>query len=102
MLEYLSKLYESGALPVVLPGVTQKITVGSQSGQSAAFASTVVRVVASVDCHVEFGSNPTASTSSMLLPANTPEYFACRPTDKLAVAGDGTDGALYLTPAVAV
>ncbi|HYW45007.1 MAG TPA: hypothetical protein VE959_19250 [Bryobacteraceae bacterium] len=99
-MNYVSRLYELGALPVIRPGTTQMMTVGSSSTQSAAVNGTVARLVANVDCHILFGPSPVADTTCLFLPANTPEYFACYGTDLVAVICDSTNGVLYITPAV--
>ncbi len=95
-------LYSVGGLPVIRMGTAQKIAVGGTSAASAAVSGSVVRLVATVDCHVAIGPAPVADASSTLLPANSPEYFACAGTDKVAVINDGIDGELYVTPAAAV
>ncbi len=100
MLSYLTKLYELGALPVIRPGATQKVTVGSASTASDVVATGVVRLLATTDCHVAFGSAPVADASCLFLPANMPEYFACGTSDKVAAIRDAADGFLYITPAV--
>jgi hypothetical protein len=102
MMNYLTKLYQLGALPVIRPGSTQKLTIGTTSLRSEAVTGNVARLVATVDCHVEFGPSPTATAASLFLPANTPEYFACYGTDVVAAISDGADGALYITPAAGV
>lgn len=103
MMNYLTRLYQLGALPVVRPGATQKITVNTTtSNQSAAVDGNVVRLLATVDCHIAFGPAAAADANSMFLPANTPEYFACYGTDRVAAIGDGAEGALYITPAAGV
>ena len=99
-MNYVSRLYELGALPVIRPGTTQKMTVGSSSTQSAAVNGTVARLVATADCHIAFGPSPVADTTCLFLPANTPEYFACYGTDLVAVISDSSGGSLYITPAV--
>ncbi len=100
MLNYLTKLYQLGALPVIRPGATQKVAVGSTSAASAPVTAQVVRLVATADCHVAFGPSATADASSLLLVANMPEYFACESTDTVAVIRDSADGSLYITPAL--
>lgn len=57
------------------------------SAQSAAFnsATNFVRVVASADCRIVFGEDPTADADAMPLKADTPEYFGVRKGLKLAV-----------------
>jgi hypothetical protein len=100
MLNYLTKLYQLGALPVIRPGTTQKIAVGASSTASAAVGGNVVRLVSTTDCHIAFGANPTADATALLLPANAAEYFGCDAADKVAVIRDAADGSLYVTPAV--
>jgi hypothetical protein len=101
-MNYLSKLYELGSLPVIRPGTTQKVAVGSTSAVSAAAVggSGVVRLLSTTDCHVAFGSSPVADATCLFLPANTPEYFACYATDLVAAIADSGTGSLYITPAV--
>lgn len=99
MLNYLTKLYQLGALPVVRPGPTQKIAIGSVSTASAAVGAQVVRLLATADCHIAFGASPAADAGGLLLTANLPEYFACESTDGVAVIADAGEGSLYITPA---
>jgi len=101
-MNYLSKLYELGSLPVIRAGATQKMAVGSTSAQSPAVGASVVRLLSTVDCHIVFGPTPVADTTCLFLPASTPEYFACYPTDLVAAIADSASGSLYITPAVAV
>jgi len=70
------------------PAVTiQKVAIGGASVQSAAFneKTYAVQIVADGACHVLFGSDPTATSSSMYLPANVPYYRGVAPGDKIAV-----------------
>lgn len=79
-------------------GTSQNITITGASQQSAAFATQgvfAVRAVATADCYIAIGANPTATTSSTLLPAGAPEYFAVQSGEKLAVIG--TSGTLNIT-----
>jgi hypothetical protein len=99
MLNYLTKLYQLGALPVIRPGTTAKVAVGCTSTTSEPAGSQVVRLVATVDCHVAIGPAPVADGNSVLLPANLPEYFACDSADRIAVIRESSDGALYITAA---
>jgi hypothetical protein len=57
----------------------------------------VVRVVAAVHCHIAFGQSPTATTSSVKLPPNVPEYFAVTPGQKIAAIRTTTSGTLHVT-----
>ena len=87
------------AFPAIKPGAPQALAYAASSVQSAALGCVVVRVVATTDCHIAFGANPTATANSMLLPAKLPEYFICSPTDKVAVIQDVAGGNLSVTPA---
>jgi hypothetical protein len=73
-------------------GATQVFTVTNSSVQSAAFGAETrfVRVaVSNGHCHVQIGSSPTASiTTSVMIPNNWVEVFACNPGDKIAVIKD--------------
>jgi len=72
----------------VTAGVTAQIAPEASTDQVVDFSGGVtsstafgtntsyVRVVCDVQCSVKFGTSPTATTSSKLLPALTPEYFA--------------------------
>lgn len=88
------------AFPAVKPGVPQVVAYVGSSVQSAAIGGLVVRVVSTTDCHIAFGANPTATATSMFLPAKVPEYFICSPTDKVAVIQDAAGGNLSVTPAI--
>jgi hypothetical protein len=63
----------------------------SESGSSAATTASAtglvpfVRICSTVAIRVVIGASPTATSSSMLLPANVPEYFSVTSGDKVAV-----------------
>jgi hypothetical protein len=99
VLNYLTKLYELGALPVIRPGATQTLAVGATSAASNGIGADVVRVIATVDVHLAFGAAPVADATSLFLPANTAEYFACEASDKVAAIQDSVGGTMYITPA---
>lgn len=71
------------------PTTTQKVNSSGTSAQSAAFSANIdyVRVCADAACHIEFGVNPTATTSKIYLPADDVEYFKVSPGEKVAVIG---------------
>jgi len=76
------------------PGTTQTVAVGSSSAASAnAFDANTreIRIVVSVDAYVEFGSSPTATSSSLILPAFTVEYFRVDSATKVAVLRVGAN-----------
>jgi hypothetical protein len=100
VLNYLTKLYQLGALPVIRPGATQVVAVGAASTASGPLGGNVVRLIATVDCNVAFGSAPVADGNSLRLSADVPEYFACNATDQVAVIQGAAAGQLFVTPAV--
>ncbi len=100
MSSYLTKLYELGALPVIRPGATQKVTFGPASAASAPVGGGIARLLATADCHIALGTNPTADATCLFLPGNVPEYFACATTDQVGVIQDSSAGSLYITPAI--
>ena len=92
---FITELTEHGfaSLPVAplpiakLPPLVGQVVTFTTSTQSAALnaATTFVRVVADADCHIEVGSNPTATTSSTVkLTAGSAEYFGVTPGHKIA------------------
>jgi len=72
------------------PKSTEKVTSSGTSVQSAAISDNIfyIRVAADADCHLEIGVNPTATTSSIYLPADDYEYFKISPGEKVAVIGN--------------
>lgn len=81
-------------------GLGTALTVSYDSStQSAAVGinTFIIRVVASTDCHVAIGSNPTATTSSTFMPAYSVEYFKIAPAQKIAAIKNTTAGTLYVT-----
>jgi len=78
------------------PITTQKVTSSGTSAASAAFGNNIeyVRIAADADCHIEFGVNPTATTSKIFLESKTSECFKVSPGEKVAVIGSVN---LYVT-----
>jgi hypothetical protein len=86
----------------VSPGVSQVLTVGAASVQSALPQPgvSIVRLFSTVDVWVSFGANPTAvaeGSTSMFLPAGIVEYFQISSNEKLAVIRNAASGKLYIT-----
>lgn len=81
---YAGSLMPAAAVPAV---AEQTVAIGGASTQSSAFnAKThLVRVHTDAICSIAFGSDPTATTSTMRLAADTTEYFEVQPGDKIAV-----------------
>jgi len=80
-------MYQGGLLPVAaMPPLTSQTVTFTTTTQSVAFGSTTKMVCVHTDsiCSIEFGSNPTATTSSRRMAANTTEYFEVTPGHKVA------------------
>ena len=71
------------------PVRTLKLASSGTSSQTAAFGSNIeyVRVITDADIHVELGVNPTATTSTIYIPADDVEYFKVSEGEKLAAIG---------------
>lgn len=85
---------QAGALGrTVLPAgqepsmLNQQLPITISSQKSAAFneQTNFVRVQTDAACRIVFGNEPTASSSSMRMPANATEYFGVKPGQKIAV-----------------
>lgn len=82
-------VYYGQLLPVAKmpPLASQTVSIGGGSTQSSAFGASTKMIAVHTDaiCSVEFGSNPTATSSSFRLAANTTQYFEVTPGQKVAV-----------------
>lgn len=63
------------------------VVIGAGSLQSAAFdyATVVVRIHTDAICSIAFGTNPTATTSTQRMSADSTEYFSVKGGQKIAV-----------------
>jgi hypothetical protein len=86
-------------LPFISPGTSLTVTIGAASAASAAVGASVIRLVSTVDCYIAIGASPTATATSMFLPAKEPEYFVVDPTNEVAVLQVTGAGTLFITPA---
>ncbi|WP_286943379.1 hypothetical protein [Acinetobacter sp. UBA6526] len=87
-------------IQALAPGTTQTITTsGSSAATSSAFAAgtTVVRIVATKDCHITFAASPTATTSLPFMPANQVEYFKVTAGEKCAAIQSSEAGTVFVT-----
>jgi hypothetical protein len=83
--------------------VAQKVTVGATHAESSAFAAATkrIRLVATVDTYIALGSAPTATSSSLYLVANVPEFFGVIAGEKVsALRVGGSDGVLSIAEGV--
>jgi len=60
------------------PAAEQTVAIGGGSTQSSAFNALTkfVRLHTDAICSIQFGTNPTASTTTRRMAANTTEYFS--------------------------
>ena len=83
---------------------SQVVTISGTSAQSAATdgATRAVRLHATTDMFVVFGSNPTAVADGthMFLPAGQTETFRVEGGAKIAGIQDSAGGSLYITEMV--
>lgn len=79
--------YFAGGVPPAPPLAVQKISIGSTT-QSNAFNAKTKMIVITADgaCHFDIGTNPTASSSTALLPANVPRALGVPHGYKIAVS----------------
>ena len=70
-----------------LRNVTLNPVTFTTTTQSAAFQSdtSVIRCISDVDCHIAYGTNPTATTDDLFLRANVEYDFYVAPGNKIAV-----------------
>jgi hypothetical protein len=93
---------ESRGIPAIFPGSSQRLAVGSSSVQSTSMGETtgLVRLSASTDCYIAFGTNPTATNASLYLPAGMVEYIGINPGEKIAVLQVSAAGFLNIVEAL--
>ena len=85
------------AIPALRPGTTQRVNIAVTATSATAVAATtqVVRIKATVDCHIKFGAG--ATTSDLLLSAGETEYFAILGGTIISNIRASSDGALFIT-----
>jgi len=86
-------------------GTVLKVAAGTASAAtSSAIADNVlyVRVVSDQNAYIEFGSSPTASSSTHYLPANQVEYFKVQTdgTKVAALRAGSTSGNVWISEIV--
>lgn len=69
-----------------MPPVAEQTVTFTTTTQSSAFnvATRFIRVHTDAICSISIGSNPTATTSTMRMAADTVEYFGVTAGDKIA------------------
>lgn len=90
-------------LPTIKPTASVNLAFAGTSAQSSALVGTIVRVIATQNCWLAFGTNPTANTTtSVYLPSGAVEYFAITTGWKIAAIQDSAAGTLNITTAIEV
>lgn len=84
--EYGSAGAERTQVAAAPPVASQTVLIGSEA-KSAAFnnGTRIIRVHVDAVCSILIGANPTATTSSARMAADTTEYFSVNPGDKISV-----------------
>lgn len=79
-------------------GATITVSVVATTAQSAVFTEdTIVRLVAVNGLHLAVGTNPTATSSNMFIPPNTPMIVEIKSGDRFAAIRDASDSTLFIT-----
>lgn len=90
-------------IPAGEPGTSQDVAIGASSAQSTAIGTAgdkpkkLVRIAATTACRILVGTNPTATTTSTLLFANSAEFIWLTPGYKIAVLQETAAGKLNIT-----
>ncbi len=56
-----------------------------------------VRVIVTSAAYIKIGTSPTATTSDVYMPADSAEYFSCRPGEKVSAVQVSSGGTLHVT-----
>jgi hypothetical protein len=92
-----------GIFQAIYPGCSTHVVFGGTSTAVNLFSSgtQLIRVHSAEDCFIAIGNSPTATTTTIFLPADTTEYFCVSgSSDRLAVRDNGTSGVLHITEAL--
>lgn len=85
--------YEPGKAtqaPIIPPLAEQTVTFTTSTASSTFNESTrLVRIVSDTECRIKFGSDPTATGSSMFMAAKAEAFFAVPGTSMKVAAYDG-------------
>jgi hypothetical protein len=85
-------------VPALRPHASANLAFTGSSAQSSVLNQPVVRLFATQDCRIAVGADPTATSTSMYLPAGQIEYIAVRSgVDKIAAIQVSTGGSLNIT-----
>ena len=78
--------------------IASTITTSTTSQQTSAFGSQTrqIRVSATQATYIKIDANPTATSSDVLIPANTVDYLTVSPGQKLAAIALSTTGVISI------
>ncbi len=82
------------------PGTTQSKAYTGTAGtidDPISGGITVIRVWLTTAGYIAIDASPTATTSDIPMPANTPEYFVVPPGSKVSAIQASSGGTLYVT-----
>lgn len=94
-----------GNFQAFIPGTDHTLPINSATTQITATIGvgvTVVRIYATKKCHVAFGVDPSATTASMPIAAEIPEYVGVVPGWKIASILDTVTGTMIITEGISV
>ena len=77
-------------------GVSENRSFTGTSAQSSQLRAGIYAISADQTCFILVGSNPTATTSSFRIPANTLLYIEVKNNERIAVIRDTADGTLNI------
>ena len=93
-------------LQTIKLSTAQEVTVGAASAQSSVIGTAgqtpnrVVRLCATTACRIAVGTNPTATATGTLLPANVAEFTELTPGERIAVIQESAAGKLSITECI--
>lgn len=86
-------------VPALRPISTERISISNSAALTTAVTEdTILRVISEADCFIAVGSSPTANTTtSLFLPAKTPEYIKLVTGDRISAILSSGSSFLYAT-----
>lgn len=87
-----------GDAQALRPFNTQSVAyTGTAAAISNPVGSSVVRIMCTTAAFIAIGTDPTANSGDMPVPANSPEYFRIQPGEKVSALRESVSGTLYVT-----
>ena len=84
-------------VPCLRPGTVTTVSVTNTSAASAAITGDVVELTCDQDMYIQFGSSPTATSSTTPLWQNDTKTYRIVSGEKIAAIRDSADGTLWIT-----